>query len=149
MDGTKLATLVSRRLATLNRLHEIGARQIDAIQGGRMSELMRILSEKQSPLNELSSIAEQLRAASADDPAARQWESQAQREQCRLEQETCERLHLDLLAIEAECEAALQQSRLEVEQEVRRIDGAKQAVTQYSSQDSVSRSGDRLDLASD
>ncbi len=32
-------------------------------------------------------------------------------ERCRQQQEECERMHLELLAIEAECESALQQSR--------------------------------------
>lgn len=149
MNGNELAQLISQRLAILQGLLETSDRQLDAIRNFRMSELMRFLSEKQAPLNQLVELAEKIRAAANEDPATRDWESQASRDRCRREQDQCERLHLELLAIEAECETALQKSRVEIEQKVSRVDCARQAATQYSHSDSVSQSGGQLDLASD
>ncbi len=50
MNGQELSQLIENRWSTLQQLLEIGSRQMDAIQGCRMGELMRLLSDKQAPL---------------------------------------------------------------------------------------------------
>ena len=72
MNGDELSELIQQRWTTLRELLEISRRQMGAIGSGQMSELMRVLSDKQRPLNELVEIAEQLRRASDDDPDS--WE---------------------------------------------------------------------------
>jgi len=149
MDGHELSGLIEQRWELLSRLLEISQRQIDAIDGSRMTELMRILSEKQPPLNELVEVAEKLRPAADQDPDSRLWESAEQREQCRRQQEECEKLHLELLAIEAQCETALHTSRDEIQKQLERVDNARQAVSSYATQHSLPESGGQLDLSSD
>jgi hypothetical protein len=148
MDGRELLQLIENRWSTLHQLLEISSRQMDAIRGCRMSELMRLLSDKQTPLNQLLGITEQIRLAAGEDPVARRWESDSQRQRCRQQQEECERMHLELLAIDAECESALQQSRVTLQQRLDRVDSGRAAANGYASTDRPPTSGGSLDLSS-
>jgi len=149
MDGRELSDLIGQRWSTLRELIDIGNRQITAIDAGRMSDLMRLLSEKQSPLNQLTEIAAMIRIAADDDPKARTWESEQARVACRDQQEECEKMHLELLAIEAECETALTNSRASIQQKLDRVDAGRQAATSYAHSHATPTSGGRLDLSSD
>lgn len=149
MDGTELSQLIEQRWCLLEQLLEISHRQIDAIKGSRMTELMRILSEKQAPLNQLTQLADRLRPAAQEDPNARVWGSAEQRNRCREQQEECEKMHLELLAIEAECESTLLQSREDLEQQLQRVDSARQTIDGYHASHSAIESGSQLDLSSD
>lgn len=149
MDGAELTQLIGQRLSILRSLREVARRQVEAIGEGRLSDLMRLLSEKQKPLSQLSAIAKKLRVAVDDDPESRVWDSEAQRATCSRQQEECETLHLELLAMEAECETALQESRSSIQQQLDRVDAGRQAVDGYAASHQVSTSGGRLDLSSD
>lgn len=149
MDGNTLTALITERESILARLLELSHQQIEVITAGRMSELMSLLGEKQVPLQRLGDISKSLREASDDDPNARRWESEQARAQCRLTQDRCEKMHIELLAIEAQCETALTESRQMVQQKLTQLDSAHQAATRYASVDAVPASGVRLDLSSD
>ena len=148
MDGCELSELVASRYSTLRELLDASQRQLKSIRAGHMSELMHILSEKQKPLNRLSQIAQRLRAAAQDDHHARRWDDDTSRNQCRQMQTDCEKLHVELLAIEAECETALEASRNSIQDEIERLDSGHQAATGYLAA-ATPDVGNRLDLASD
>ena len=149
MDGKQLSELMDVRWETLQQLLQLGNQQLAAIQNGRMSELMQLLSTKQQPLNRLVEVAEQIRDAAGDDPHQRQWPSEQDRLRCSRRQEECDRMHLELLAIEAQCESQLQQNRESISQELQRLDSAHQAVSSYSDAASRANPGGQLDLSSD
>ena len=148
MNGRELAELIEKRWSTLTQLLEISSQQMEAIQGCRMGELMRLLSDKQAPLKGLAEIADQLREAVGDDHGSRQWDSPSQRERCRQQQDECERMHLELLAIDAECESALQQSRITLQQRLDRVDAGREAANGYARSNGPPTSGGKLDLSS-
>lgn len=149
MDGIELSGLMHQRWTTLKALLEISNRQVEAIGAGRMSELMTLLAGKQAPLSVLHQVSEKLRGAADDDPQRRHWSSQKDRETCRQQQEECEKMHLELLAIEAECETALQASRDSIQQRLQRLDAGRQATHGYAESATTASSGGRLDLSSD
>ena len=149
MDANQLSQLIDRRLHLLQSLMEMGHKQTAAIRDGRMSDLMRILSEKQPPLSELAAIAQQLKAAAGDDPEKRIWPDPAARDRCRRHQQVCEQLHLDLLAMEAECESTLSKSRDEIQQRLERVDSGRQVANSYARQAMPVTGGGTLDLSSD
>ena len=149
MDGRELSLLIDQRWTLLKQLLQMSERQIDAIQGSRMTELMGILSEKQIPMNQLSELASRLRPATKNDPKTRVWETTEQRDRCREQQEECESMHLELLAIEAQCETSLVQGRDQLQQELQRVDNARQAVSGYGSEHLNLNTGGQLDLSSD
>ncbi len=149
MNGNELLELFEQRWSTLSELLEIGKRQIAAIESERMSELMRLLSEKQTPLNRLVEFATSIRQAADDDPATRKWDSEETRERCRRRQQECEQLHLELLAIEAECETALIESREFIQKKLDRVDAGQQAANSYAHSQATPTQGGQLDLSSD
>ena len=53
MNGNEVAALIQQRWEILDQLVSISRLQMKAIEQGQMSELMRLLSEKQKPLNQL------------------------------------------------------------------------------------------------
>ncbi len=57
-------------------------------------------------------------------------------------------MHLELLAIEAECESALQQSRATLQQRLDRVDSGHAAANGYARTDRPPTSGATLDLSS-
>ena len=149
MNGNEVATLIQQRWEILDQLLSISRLQMKAIEQGQMSELMRLLSEKQKPLNKLIKLGDQLGVASADDSDERLWDSNDIREQCRKQQDDCEKLNLELLAIEAECESKLSQNRDELRQRLERVDSGWQAVSGYADHEAHATSGGSLDLSSD
>lgn len=148
MDGRELLELVELRWDALQELLEISNQQNDAIQAGHMTELMQLLSRKQKPLNHLLELADKIGAAVGDDPEARIWDAQSSRDRCRKLQGECEQMHLELLAIEAESESALVESRNHIQGELQRVDAAHQAANSYS-RSMDTQTGAQLDLSSD
>jgi len=149
MNGTELSNLIEERLSHLRELTDIGNQQMAAIQSGRMSELMGLLSKKQAPLSRLADVTSKIRMAASDDPNSRIWENEQARATCRTQQEECEKLHLDLLAMEAACETALKESRASIEQKIDRVDSGRQAAVSYADSEAEPNRGAKLDLSSD
>jgi len=149
MNGTQVAALIEQRWEILNRLLGISRLQMAAIEQGQMSDLMRLLSEKQKPLNQLIELGGQIGAANADHSRERHWDSDEARQRCREQQDECEKMNLELLAIEAECEAKLSHNRDELRQRLERVDSGWQAVSGYADQTAKSTIGGSLDLSSD
>ncbi len=149
MNGNEVAALIQQRWEILDQLLSISRLQMTAIERGQMSELMRLLSEKQKPLNKLIELGNQIGVASADDSEDRYWDSNDIREQCRRQQDDCEKMNLELLAIEAECESKLSQNRDELRERLERVDSGWQAVSGYADHALHATSGGSLDLSSD
>ncbi len=149
MNGNEVAALIQQRWEILDQLLSISRLQMTAIERGQMSELMRLLSEKQKPLNKLIELGNQIGVASADDSEDRYWDSNDIREQCRRQQDDCEKINLELLAIEAECESKLSQNRDELRERLERVDSGWQAVSGYADHELHATSGGSLDLSSD
>ncbi len=149
MNGNEVAALIQQRWEILDQLLSISRLQMTAIERGQMSELMRLLSEKQKPLNTLIELGNQIGVASADDSEDRYWDSNDIREQCRRQQDDCEKMNLELLAIEAECESKLSQNRDELRERLERVDSGWQAVSGYADHELHATSGGSLDLSSD
>ncbi len=149
MNGNEVAALIQQRWEILDRLLSISRLQMTAIEQGQMSELMRLLSEKQKPLNQLIELSDQLRVASVENAEERLWVSSDIREECRKQQDDCEKMNLELLAIEAESESKLSQSRDDLHQRLERVDSGWQAVSGYADHASHVTSGGSLDLSSD
>ena len=149
MNGNEVAALIQQRWEILDQLLSISRLQMTAIEQGQMSKLMRLLSEKQKPLNQLVELSDQFGAANTDDSEKRHWDSEDIRDQCRKKQEECEKMNLELLAIEAECESKLSQNRNELRQRLERVDSGWQAVSGYADHAAYATSGGSLDLSSD
>ncbi len=87
MNGNEVIALIKQRWEILDQLLSISRLQMTAIEQGQMSKLMRLLSEKQKPLNQLVELSDQFGAANTDDSEKRHWDSEDIRDQCRKKQE--------------------------------------------------------------
>ncbi|GAA5508082.1 hypothetical protein [Novipirellula caenicola] len=149
MNSDELSSLVQQRHAAALELVELGHAQLAAVQSGRMNELMQLLSQKQKPLGVLSELSKRLHTAIGDDPETRQWASREMRSECRAQHEATETMLMELMKIESDCEQQLTKNRGEIEEQIRRSDGAKQANRSYAqSAQSMSTRGSSLDLSS-
>ncbi len=146
MDAHQLSDLIEQRFQTLDELLKLGRLQSEAIERGRMTELMRVLSQKQQPLSRLTEIAQLLRPAATDDPELRAWTSESARLACRSQQEQCDQMHMELLAMEAACESMLQDNRAAIQLEIESLHGSHLAAVHYAPDRTVATSGGRLDL---
>lgn len=148
MNADRLFHLVLQRKAVLEKLLDISRRQVEAIEQGRMNELMSLLAEKQAPLLQLREHSKSLGEGSLDDPEDRVWDQPEQRKQCQDEHAKCEEMLQMLMEIEAECEQSLSLSRALLQQKLEQTQSAQQAAFGYSLADQPSTTGGQLDLSS-
>jgi uncharacterized protein YicC (UPF0701 family) len=151
MDAATLCELVDQRHAVLIKLLKLSQDQIAAIQSGRMTDLMSILSAKQQPVQQLVNLGKQLKSAADDDPNSRQWTDPQARINCRQLQQQCDNMHEKLLEIEAACEELLQANRADVTDRLQRLSSGTDATSGYSNAQGYASAGQRsqLDLSSD
>lgn len=151
MDAATLSELVSQRHAVLIKLLKLSQDQIAAIQSGRMTDLMGILSAKQQPIQQLVNLGKQLKPAANDDPNSRSWPDPQSRIDCRQQQQQCDSMHQKLLEIEAACEEMLEANRADVSDRLQRLSSGTDATSGYSKAQSYASAGHRsqLDLSSD
>lgn len=146
MDANQLSDLIEQRFETLDELLRLSRLQSEAIEAGRMTDLMRVLSQKQQPLSRLTEIAQLLRPAADDDPRLRVWTSESARIACRRQQEQCDQMHMELLAIEADCESRLKDNRETIQRDIEGLQASHQAAMRYAPDRTVATSGGQLDL---
>ena len=132
MDAITLDQLVDQRHETLTELLKISQHQIDAIETNRMSDLMKILSEKQKTIQRLADLSQRLKPALADNPQTRDWPSESQRDRCRTRQQQCDQMHAELMQIEATCEATLQANRTDMTGRLERLSSGTDATSGYA-----------------
>lgn len=156
MDSSELTKVVDRRLEVVEQLVALTDRQLEAIDGGRMNELMSILSAKQSPLTELGRLSRQLADEAGVQPDARDWSCEEDRLRCRESHERAERMLVRLVDQEREGQERLRESQSRIQQDLCRNQETGRALKGYasvsadfdSSPRTADASGDRLDLSS-
>ena len=156
MDSATLTNLIDQQHATLSELLDLSEGQVAAIQSGRMTDLMSILSTKQRPIQKLTQLTASLRPALSDNADARSWPDPSQRARCREQQSQCETMHAKLMEIESACEALLQESRTGTAERLERLSNGADATSGYSRAQRFSpqstmhsSAGGQLDLSSD
>jgi hypothetical protein len=142
-----LAELVAKKHDLLVQLRDVGLRQVELIDGGDMTQLLKLLSSKQRLLNGLQAVERQLDPFRRENPASRVWRSPADREACSRQAALCETLLAEVVERERRSESNLiaHRDRVAVELEV-----AHRAAEAHHAYDenrlSVSR---QLDLSSE
>lgn len=133
MSTVTLKLLLERKHECLVTLHALGTRQLEQIDAGDMSMLMRILSAKQSMLTNLQAIEQALQPFKAEQPESRVWNSQSDRERCRELAAVSQALLAEIVVQEKEAETRLVLQRNDAEHNLRGMHiaaGAKQAYRQ-------------------
>jgi len=145
--GESLLEILSSQIGLLDQLIEIGQVQIQAIEHGRMSELLSLLSDKQPLLGDLGDVARRIRDLTADHSISVQDEGYAQR--CRQLKASARGRFEQLFELEQRSEALLCTSRDQIAKRLEASSHSMTAISAYQSGYTAETQGGRLDLSSD
>ena len=107
----KLAALIAAKLRLVELLARLGRRQLELIDGGEMTDLVKLLAAKQTVLDELQAADRQLAPFRQEDPEHRVWRSPAERAACQAQADRCNALLSEAMDLERRAEAAMLQRR--------------------------------------
>ena len=111
IDTNILAELVQRRLTCLEQLRDMGYRQLELIEGTRMTALLDLLAIKQRALLELGNLERKLDPFRGQKPEHRHWPTEEARLACGAKIEQCDRLLREIVAQEKQCETLMRLRR--------------------------------------
>lgn len=143
-----LTALVRQKLDCLNQLWRLSGQQNELIEGGDISQLLKVLAAKQRLLNNLQVTEQQLNPFRDDDPEQRTWRSQEDRQHCAAMIEACEQLLAKVMQHEQQCEGQLRHRRDEAAQRLQGAHVASQARDAYAQHPSSNPTGN-LDISSE
>ncbi len=142
-----LFDLICSKRACLEQLREMGLRQMELIESGRMTTLLDLLAHKQQTLTELQQIERALDPFRGQAPEARQWRSEEARRRCADALHACETLLAEIVDRERRGERALVSRRDGAAAQLQQMHRAGEARASYTSPNAGPVS--QLDLCSD
>ncbi len=153
-ETERMARLVGERRDLLAEILAVTGRQEAAIESGLVESLMGTLNEKQTLVDRLRVLQEQLKPMAEVPAECRQWSNPEARQRTRDAIADSERLQAEILAIDQRCEQAMLQRRDELFAAIGRTTGAATAARAYAAGGRSAAahrsgsSGGSLDLAS-
>ncbi len=145
--AAQFADLLRHQAETLAELIAIGEQQQAAIDSGRMTELISILSAKQPVLEQLEQTRQKLHQARIDVKIASFWPDEAFRQRCQTLRDAATEGFQTLLRIEGECERSMGQARDAIRDRLQALEGGQAAASAYQSH-SITPPTSQLDLSS-
>jgi hypothetical protein len=103
----QLAALIAAKLQVLQVLVRISRRQLELIDAGEMTALVKLLASKQTVMNQLQSLEQKLAPFRDDDPDQRAWRSPAERAECQTRAEQARLLLAEAIKLEKQAEQAM------------------------------------------
>lgn len=131
LETELLAEFIGKKLALLEQLRDLSRRQTDLVSGDDMPRLLSVLSAKQKLLNELQKIQKRLEPFRTQDPATRQWRSQAERERCRQLVERGETLLGEIMLVEKQSETEMARRRDDAAERLQGFNSSADATRAY------------------
>jgi|SRR6476661_5436152 len=107
----QLAALVDAKLQVLKVLVRLSRRQVEMIETGDMTMLIKLLAAKQTVMSQLQAIEQDLTPFRGEDPEHRRWASPGQRAACQAQAEAANGLLAEAFALEQQAEAAMLRRR--------------------------------------
>ncbi len=106
-----LIALIAKKQECLAQLCDLGARQLELIDDGDLTQLLKVLSAKQHVIGALQGIEKDLDPFSNQDPSERQWRSTEDRTHCAEQAAACQHLLGEIVLKEKESESRLTKRR--------------------------------------
>ncbi len=120
LETDLLAELIRQKHRCLARLRDLGGTQLQLIDEGNMTDLLKILSAKQQLISELDTIERRLDPFRDQTPESRRWRSPEDRRLCARQVQECDLMFSQIVAQEKQGEQCLLRRRDEVSA---RLDG--------------------------
>lgn len=124
LETDLLADLIQRKRSCLVQIRDIGARQMELVREGSMTDLLELLATKQHVLMQLQQLERQLDRFRGEDPEQRQWRTAEERLRCAGWAAQCETLLAEIMEQEKHSERDLMRRRDEA---ASRLEGAHTA----------------------
>lgn len=147
MNTERLAKLIDAKHHCLGRLVELGRRQHELIDAGRMTALLDLLVTKGNTLEQLQKIERALDPYREQPPDQRPWPSEELRRRCNERLQHCEAMLRQIIRQEQHSEAALIRRRDEAGEKLQGAHHADIARAAYHTPPDTSTG--QLDLSSD
>jgi flagellar biosynthesis/type III secretory pathway chaperone len=103
----QLAALVAAKQQVLEILVRLSQRQVEVIDAGDMTLLMKLLAGKHTVMSQLQTIERELAPFRDQDPDQRTWRSPGERTACQARAEQCNTLLAEAMELERRAEAAM------------------------------------------
>jgi hypothetical protein len=131
MESERLAQLVDCKLQILQLLRRLAAQQLDVIAGGDMTNLLKLLAGKQTVMDQLAKLEQQLDPFRGQNPDTRDWPSTEARELCQKNVETCNELLTEIMWLEKQGEGEMVGRRDDASLRLAGMHGASEARHAY------------------
>lgn len=131
MESQRLAQLALCKLQVLQLLRRLAAQQLEVITGGDLSNLLKLLAAKQSVMDQLAKVEQQLDPFRGQDPETRDWPSTAARESCQQNVEACNELLSEIMRLEKQGEMEMVRRRDDASLRLDGMHGASEARHAY------------------
>ena len=132
LETDLLAELIRQKHDVLVQLHGLARRQLAIIDQRDMSQLLVLLSGKQTLLGELQKVERQLTPFRHEDPETRRWRSAADRRRCAEVAERCQSLLGEIMQAEKQSETDLVRRRDEAAVRLQGAHTAAEARSAYT-----------------
>jgi hypothetical protein len=136
--------LLCRKLSVLEEILSLSQTQAALVERDDVDGLMEALAAKQTHLDRLRVLQNELAPYRDEDPEARLWRTPQRRRQTQIVARRCEEVLEAIMAIEKECERQLLQRRAETAAELQSVDAAQRARDEYASSLAVPRGGSEI-----
>ena len=141
-----LADFIARKRDCLTQLRDLGSRQLELIEGGDLTGLIKVLSAKTHLIGVLQKIENDLKPFHSEDPKERKWRLPEDRARCADDAAACQELLGEIVKQEQQSESRLKDRRDEAGVQLHDAHAAGRARGAYFDQ-SGPRSG-TLDVTS-
>ena len=131
METQRLAQVVQCKLQIMQLLRRLAAQQLEIITGGDISNLLKLLAAKQTVMDQLAKLEQQLDPFRGQDPETRDWPSTAAREECQRNVETCNELLTEIMRLEKQGEMEMVRRREAASIQLSGMHGASEARHAY------------------
>lgn len=145
LETDLLADRISKKHDLLVQMRDLGKRQIEFIELGDLTQLLRVLSAKQRLLSGLQSVEKELLPFRNQDPESRTWRSAEDRARCAQIARSTETLLAEIMLQERQSETHLSARRDEA---AVALEGAHTAAEARGAYTNYAPQGGHLDLSS-
>jgi hypothetical protein len=136
-DTDRLSELIAAKLQVVELLSGLARRQLELAEQAEMTALLKVLSAKQTVLDQLQRLERQLDPYREQDPERRVWRSAALRQRCQQQMDQCGQVLKEVVVLEKQGEAALVRRRQASALALEQVQSATDARSAYATPESL------------
>jgi hypothetical protein len=136
-DTDRLSELIAAKLQVVELLSGLARRQLELAEQAEMTALLKVLSAKQTVLDQLQRLERQLDPYREQDPERRVWRSAALRQRCQQQMDQCGHVLNEVMVLEKQGEAALVRRRQVAALALEQVQSATDARSAYATPESL------------